>query len=137
MEFEINSILECVTDSLDKIVLYRLLKKLETSKDIEKEFNMLLIHREYTKISNKINNAIEKGLIDEVFKNNLIKHYELLNVLLCSIDLNDEEKCKNLKSELIYLECLLDLPIHYFKTAKEMLDSIIEKEMSLKRDKNE
>lgn len=137
MEFEINSILECVTDSLDKIVLYRLLKKLEASKDIEKDFNMLLIHREYTKISNKINNAIEKGLIDEAFKNNLLKHYELLNVLLCSIDLNDEEKCKNLKSELIYLECLLDLPIYYFKTAKEMLDSIIEKEMSLKRDKNE
>lgn len=134
---KLDSIIASTDNSLDKIVLYRLVKKLEFSKDIEKDFNMLLIRREYTKISQKINNAIAKGLIDDVFKNNLIKHYELLNVLLSSIDLNYDEKCINLKNELIYLECLLDLPIHYFKTAEKLLDSIIGKEMSLKRDKNE
>ncbi len=133
---KINEVLINLSNPLDKMFLYRLARKLERITDIKEKFSLVQVNNEYRTIVKKYNIVIN-SLIGDTLKERINKHYNLIKLLLQNIDIEDVEKIDNLKREFVYLECLLDLPIKYPETAKEILSEFLNKDLKLKRAKDE
>ena len=133
---KINEVLINLSNPLDKMFLYRLARKLERITEMEEKFSLVQVNKEYRTITKKYNIVIN-SLIGDKLKERIDKHYNLLKILLQNIDIEDVEKIDNLKKEFVYLECMLDLPISYPETAKGLLNELLNKDLQLKREKDE
>lgn len=133
---KINEFLINLSNPLDKMFLYRLARKLETITEMEEKFSLVQVNTEFKAIVKKYNIVIN-SLIGDKLRERIDKHYNLIKILLQNIDIEDAEKIDNLKKEFVYLECMLDLPISYPKTAKDILNEFLNKDLQLKRGKNE